>query len=180
MSSLAVRRVAVPSAVAAASASLALRSPGSLSLTVLSLVGLLGVAGGVPRRPHSPIGFARLDPLAALAVGFAPFVLVRLLGPPVPTVVLPLTVVATTAAAVAEEAFFRRFVYEWLAVHGAVVAVVGAAVLFAVIHIPIYGPGVVFIDFGAGLVFGYQRWATGSWGIPAMTHAGANLIMLPW
>ena len=179
MSAVAVR-FAVPSAVAAGCASLALRAPGSLSLTVLSLVGLLGVAGGLPSQARFPRRIARLDRLAVVAVGLAPFAVVRLFGPPLPTVILPLTVVATTAAAIAEEAFFRRFVYGWLTAHGAVVAVTGSALLFAIIHIPVYGPGVIFIDFGAGLIFGYQRYATGGWAVSATTHVGANLIQLPW
>ena len=32
------------------------------------------------------------------------------------------------------------------------------------------------VDLGAGLVFGWQRWATGSWVAPAGTHAAANLV----
>jgi hypothetical protein len=31
------------------------------------------------------------------------------------------------------------------------------------------------IDFAAGLVLGWQRWATGTWTAPAATHVFANL-----
>jgi membrane protease YdiL (CAAX protease family) len=78
--------------------------------------------------------------------------------------------------AVAEEAFFRRFVYGGLERLGPTVAVLGSALLFALIHIPIYG-GVVFpVDLGAGLVLSWQRWASGSWGASAATHVVANLL----
>ena len=51
-----------------------------------------------------------------------------------------------------------------------------SALLFAVIHVPLYGVAALPIDVGAGLVFGWQRWAAGSWRVPAATHALANLI----
>jgi membrane protease YdiL (CAAX protease family) len=97
-------------------------------------------------------------------------------GTPVPFArvawVLPLSIVA----AVAEEALFRRVAYGGLARFGAVVAVVGSAVLFAVVHGPLYGVAALPVDLGAGLVFGWQRWATGSWTTPAATHAAANVV----
>jgi len=32
------------------------------------------------------------------------------------------------------------------------------------------------VDLGAGLLLSWQRWAGGSWGVPAATHAAANLL----
>jgi len=174
---MATRRALVPAATMAACGALALRTPATLSLGVLFPVGLLGIVGGAP-PPPPPV--PRTEALAASALGLAPFVLVRLFGPPLPTPLTVATVVTTTVAAIAEEAFFRRFVYGWLATRGAGAAVVGSAVLFALIHVPVYGAGVVFIDFGAGLIFGYQRWATSRWSVPATTHVVANLAQLPW
>jgi len=173
----AARRALVPAATVAACGALALRTPATLSLGVLVPVGLLGLAGGAPRLSPPVPGANRWG---ILFVGLGPFLLVRLFGPPLPAALTAMTVITTTAAAVAEEAFFRRFVYGWLATRGAATAVIGSAALFALIHVPIYGVGVVFIDFGAGLVFGYQRWASGGWSVPAATHAVANLAQLSW
>jgi membrane protease YdiL (CAAX protease family) len=171
------RRILVPVATVAACVALALRTPATVSIGVLVPVGLLGAFGGVPTSPRLLI---RGDRLAVIGLGVAPFVFVRLFGPPLPALMTSATIAAATIAAVAEEALFRRFVYGWLERRGATVAVAGAAFLFAVIHIPVYGSGVVFIDFGAGLIFGYQRWATGGWAAPAATHVIVNLLQLPW
>lgn len=115
----------------------------------------------------------------ALAVGVAAFAAGRLLaGDQAP---LPLTggvVALNTLAAVAEEAFFRRFVYAAFLPGGAVVAVGGSALLFALVHLTIYGAWVLPLDLAAGLLLGWQRWATGSWLVPAATHALANLLVL--
>jgi hypothetical protein len=32
------------------------------------------------------------------------------------------------------------------------------------------------VDLGAGLLLGWQRWATGTWTVPAVTHAAANAL----
>ena len=87
-------------------------------------------------------------------------------------------VALSTLAAVAEEAFFRRLVYDALLPGGAAVAVVGSAVLFAVVHVTVYGAWVLPLDIAAGLVFGWQRWATGSWGASAITHVVANVLVV--
>ena len=91
--------------------------------------------------------------------------------------VAPATVAATVVAAVAEEVFFRRLVYGWLASSwGAVVAICGSAVAFAAIHVPVYGFAVLPIDTAAGLLLGWQRWMTGGWSASGLTHVAANLI----
>jgi membrane protease YdiL (CAAX protease family) len=120
---------------------------------------------------------ARLGAPVALAVGLlalagATFVA----GRPVPLVVAAWTLPLSLLAAVAEEALFRRVAYAELARWGAVAAVLGSALLFAVIHVPLYGLAAFPVDLGAGLVFGWQRWATGSWVASAGTHAAANLV----
>jgi membrane protease YdiL (CAAX protease family) len=81
-------------------------------------------------------------------------------------------------AAVAEEAFFRRLVYGALARHGAAFAVVGSAVLFAAVHLTVYGAWVLPVDLAAGLLFGWQRWATDRWTVPALTHVLANILVV--
>jgi membrane protease YdiL (CAAX protease family) len=86
--------------------------------------------------------------------------------------------IAGTVAAVAEEIFFRRFLYGWLSRWGVPIALVGSAAAFAAVHIPLYGLSALPIDFGAGLLLGWQRWATGSWTAPAVTHVIANFLTL--
>ena len=92
------------------------------------------------------------------AVGLAALVSGPVIRMPFATWALPLSVLA----AVAEEALFRRVAYGWLARWGVPVAIVGSAVL----------P----VDLGAGLLLGWQRWATGTWTVPAVTHAAANVL----
>jgi membrane protease YdiL (CAAX protease family) len=103
--------------------------------------------------------------LAALASGRPP-------AAPFGAWVLPLSILA----AVAEEALFRRAAYGLLEPLGAGVAVLLTAVLFAGIHLPLYGVTAFPVDLGAGLLFGWQRYAAGTWTVPAGTHAAANLV----
>jgi membrane protease YdiL (CAAX protease family) len=79
-------------------------------------------------------------------------------------------------AAVAEELLFRRVAYGWLEGYGPAVAVVGSAVAFAAVHVSLYGPPALPVDLGAGLLFSWQRWAAGTWTVPAATHAAANVL----
>jgi membrane protease YdiL (CAAX protease family) len=80
-------------------------------------------------------------------------------------------------AAVAEEALFRRLLYlRLLARYGTVVAVLGSAILFALVHLPAYGTAALPVDLGAGLLLSWQRSASGRWTVPAVTHAVANLL----
>jgi len=58
----------------------------------------------------------------------------------------------------------------------AIVLAALAALLFAALHVPIYGPAVFWVDLGAGLLLSWQRWASGGWGAPATTHVVANLV----
>ena len=55
---------------------------------------------------------------------------------------------------------------------------VGSAVLFAAVHVTVYGLWVLPLDLAAGLLFGWQRQVTGSWAVPAATHAVANLLVV--
>jgi membrane protease YdiL (CAAX protease family) len=136
----------------------------------------VGLAWPVPRR--APAASAAVV-FSALAVGVGAFAAGRLLAGG--QALLPLTggaVALLTLAAVAEEAFFRRLVYGALLAGGAAVAVGGSALLFALVHVTAYGAWVLPLDLAAGLVLGWQRWVTGSWVVPAATHAAANLLMV--
>jgi CAAX prenyl protease-like protein len=49
-------------------------------------------------------------------------------------------------------------------------------VLFALVHVPVYGISALPVDLGAGALFGWQRAVSGSWSAPAATHVFANLM----
>lgn len=118
-------------------------------------------------------------PVVVFGIGVVAFAFGRLLanaGAPEPFVAR--VVGLNVLAAVAEEAFFRRFVYDALERHGVVIAVVGSALAFAVVHVTVWGGWVFPLDVAAGLLFGWQRWASRSWAVPAATHVVANLLVL--
>jgi membrane protease YdiL (CAAX protease family) len=115
--------------------------------------------------------------VVVLFVGVAVVVAVALLAGPVPRP--PAGAVAVTLsllAAVAEEALFRGALYGALERWGPMVAVGASAMLFALVHVPSYGLAALPVDLGAGLLFGWQRWASGRWTVPAAAHAAANLL----
>jgi membrane protease YdiL (CAAX protease family) len=113
-----------------------------------------------------------------LAVGLVAVVLAIVAGgrpvaAPYAAWALPLALLA----AVAEEALFRRAAYGALQRRGAIVAVGATALAFALVHVPLYGVAAFPVDLGAGLLLSWQRWASGTWTVPAATHAVANLVM---
>jgi membrane protease YdiL (CAAX protease family) len=118
-------------------------------------------------------------PWLVLGAGVGAFAVGRVFssGRP-PTHALGVAVAANTLAAVAEEAFFRRFVFGLLEPYGAGVAIAGSAALFAAVHVTVYGVWVLPIDLAAGALLSWQRWATGSWVVPAVTHAVANILVV--
>ena len=114
---------------------------------------------------------------SAFAIGVLAFVLVRVAG--AGEAALPATgtaIALNSLAAVAEEAFFRRLVYALLLPGGVAWAIGGSALLFAAVHLTLYGWWVVPVDLAAGVVLGWQRWVTGSWTVPSATHVVANLL----
>ena len=114
-----------------------------------------------------------------VAVGLGAVAAVGLVaGPGVPVPWGPAALPLSLLAAVAEEALFRRVAYAKLERFGAVPAIVVTACLFALVHLPAYGLVALPVDLGAGLFFGWQRWASGSWTAPAATHAAANLWVI--
>jgi membrane protease YdiL (CAAX protease family) len=148
--------------------------PRAITLATL-YAAILGASLLVPvPRPER----RRLSPASGLAAGLIAVAAATIVsGPPIP---LPLSAWALPLgilAAVAEEALFRRVAYGWLERWGAPVAVLGSATLFASMHVPLYGVAVFPVDLGAGLLFAWQRWATGTWTVPAAAHAAANLVL---
>jgi hypothetical protein len=121
---------------------------------------------------------AMLRPSIVLAIGLAAIAVALVAGgrpaaSPVAVWSLPLALLA----AVAEEALFRRAAYAALERHGAVIAVGVTAAAFALVHVPLYGWAALPVDLGAGLLLSWQRWASGTWTVPAATHAAANVVM---
>jgi membrane protease YdiL (CAAX protease family) len=182
-------RVATPLAVGLGLAALAARVPSTWAVMVTAAIGLVGLLA--PIDPPSPVRDARPASvsswLGAVALGLvAMLVAARLPGllglrphgaERLAFRVAPAAVAASVVAAVAEEIFFRRLVYGWLAASwGAAVAICGSAVAFAAIHVPVYGVAVLPIDTAAGLLLGWQRWMTGGWSASGLTHVAANLI----
>ncbi len=120
---------------------------------------------------------ARLNPMGVLGVGLvgvglAAAVSGRPAAAPLGAAALPLSLFA----ALAEEALFRRTAYGWLERYGVAVAIGGSALLFAAIHVPLYGAAAFPVDLGAGVLLSWQRWASGTWSVPAVTHVAANLL----
>ncbi|HEV7865524.1 MAG TPA: CPBP family intramembrane glutamic endopeptidase, partial [Acidimicrobiia bacterium] len=189
--------LAVPrAAVAAPRVAVAAAAAGCAALTARPL--LLGVGGAGPapmltvlflsllavsvlwppaaapsrRRAPRPSTVPPAGRAAVLAVGVGAFLVGRVLvaGSPAAQPATAFLVGLNTLAAVAEEAFFRRLVYGALLSGGPGLAVGGSAVLFAAVHVTVYGLWVLPLDLAAGLVLGWQRQATGSWAVPAVTH----------
>lgn len=153
---------------------------------MMLFAGLLGVGLLYPitSSPSSATAPAWPTTLLVLAVGVGAFALGRTLGGgeapfDLPAAALARLILLNSFAAVAEEAFFRRFAYGILVSRsGAVVAVAGSAALFAVVHVTVYGWWVLPLDLAAGLVLSWQRWASGSWRVPAITHVLANVLVV--
>jgi membrane protease YdiL (CAAX protease family) len=116
-----------------------------------------------------------------LAIGVASIVFASTIaGPSIPMPHASLALPLSLLAAVAEEALFRRVAYARLARFGALVAVAGSAILFGMVHLPAYGVAALPVDLGAGVLFGWQRWASGTWLVPAGTHVFANAVAIVW
>lgn len=154
---------------------LALAARPSIRPVAFGVTIAVGVAGAVAPSADERRA-SRLATVAVAALGIGAFALVRLARPIPPAPIAGAGVVV--AAAVAEELFFRRFLYGALLARGAAFAVVGSAVAFALIHIPAYGVAVFPLDLAAGFLLSWQRWATGSWTTSAASHAAANLMVI--
>jgi membrane protease YdiL (CAAX protease family) len=123
-------------------------------------------------RDQRHLGSATVLTIGLGAVAVATLVAGRPPRAPFAPLALPLSLLA----AVAEEALFRRAAYGSLRRYGAVIAILGSAGLFALVHLPFYGVAALPVDLGAGLLLSWQRWASGTWTVPAGTHAAANLL----
>lgn len=139
---------------------LAARPVGLAGVGVTAVASLIGVTVPVPTSGAG--GTNRRTWLLATALGLTAFGLARTIVPGWAVHPLPVWGAAVTVAAgVGEEALFRRLLYGWLARWGVVTAIVGSAVSFALIHIPGYGLGTFAVNLAAGVLFAWQRWASG-------------------
>jgi hypothetical protein len=173
---------AVGPAAALAATGLALlllrvRLLGNPSATVLFAATYVLIGAASLAVPVGPDGGRRLSPAVALAIGVGAMALATFVaGPRLPVRIGPGAVALNTLAAVSEEAFFRRFLYGRLARFGGGGGVGAPALLFALVHLPAYGVAAFWVDLGAGLLLSWQRWASGTWTVPAATHVAANLL----
>jgi membrane protease YdiL (CAAX protease family) len=157
------------------------RLPGDPVPLLVALFVVLGIVGATWRLPAPPTEGGGRPPVSAwvaLGLGLGAFGVGRLLAAgtvPVAPFVLR-SVALNSLAAVSEEAFFRRFAYGLAAVRGPALAVATSAAIFAAVHVTVWGWGVLPLDLAAGLVLGWQRWASGGWSVPAATHVAANVL----
>jgi membrane protease YdiL (CAAX protease family) len=162
--------------------SLALRPVGWGGVVATVAVGIVALAAAqtqAPARVAGAGGWVRSSsPAMVLAVGLLAVVAARVIGAPLPGPASAVGVGASLAAAVAEEALFRGVLHGALLRlrAGPVLAIGLPAAFFALVHVPGYGPGSLFVNLAAGLLLGWQRHAADSWTVPAATHAVANLI----
>lgn len=105
-----------------------------------------------------PVGLGHLVALKPLhdADGFVPWAL------------------AVTVVAGAEEVFLRGTLFD--AIRSERWAVVVGAVLFGLLHVPLYGWHVVPLDVAVGLVLGGLRVEAGTPTAPGIAHVGADLV----
>jgi len=171
-------------ALGTVAAALPLLAAGYLTMAATALAAPAGTAGAAPGMARAPRGVepwrSTRPPLgwaAPLGIGLAAVAAAGVVAGPAPDPRVGAAAAGLALlAAVAEEALFRRLLYARLARYGAVVAVLGSAALFALVHLPAYGTAALPVDLGAGLLLSWQRFASGRWTVPAVTHAVANLL----
>ncbi|HYM84857.1 MAG TPA: CPBP family intramembrane glutamic endopeptidase [Candidatus Dormibacteraeota bacterium] len=155
------------------------------ALLVGALFGTALLAGarlggpGVSRLSSRSLASSVLLGLAAGAALVAIAVLVRWPGPWVPlrpaATFAPWALVTITVAA-GEEALIRGALFDAVdEAAGATIAVVTCALVFALMHVPLYGWLVVPLDLGVGLVLGGLRLVSGGTLAPVVAHAVADL-----
>ncbi|MGH9265501.1 MAG: lysostaphin resistance A-like protein [Acidimicrobiales bacterium] len=140
------------------------------------LLGAVGLAWPLAHGDDLP---TRSAALAALGLGTLGFLFGwALMDLPARPPALGAAIALNALAAVAEEAFFRRYLYGLLARWGPAVAIGVSAGAFALVHVTVWGWWVLPLDLAAGLVLSWQRAASGRWSIPAATHVLANTLAL--
>ncbi|MGH2703801.1 MAG: CPBP family glutamic-type intramembrane protease [Actinomycetota bacterium] len=167
--------LAAVSVIALGMVALASRRVGPVAPAVTLVVATAALL--VPTQPHGALRTGLAPWLVAVALGVSAFVVVRALFQ-LPPAGGTGVAAAAAIAGLAEEALFRRLFYDQLSRWGVGLAVVGSALAFGLVHVPAHGLAVLPLDVAAGLLFGWQRWASGSWSAPALTHVAANVVQL--
>ncbi len=137
----------------------------------------VAVSGGVslarPRVAGIAIGLAGGAALVAMAVVISPYAVGSSTHA---TIDVGPWAVITIVVATAEEAILRGSLFEVLTrSHGAVAAVLVTSVVFALLHVPLYGWHVVPLDLGVGLWLAGLRLISGGVAAPAVAHVVADL-----
>ena len=167
----------------------------AIALGCLALAEHLVAPGRVHagRRPHQDLGLAgaRVRGLAhPMAIGVVVglgMVAATMLAPVLSGTVMPAGLgrpaapfvpwaAITILVAVAQEAVLRGALFRRIdQLAGPAAAVVVTALVFALMHVPLYGWHVVPLDLAVGLALGGLRVATGGFAAPAAAHATADL-----
>ncbi|MGH2709375.1 MAG: CPBP family glutamic-type intramembrane protease, partial [Actinomycetota bacterium] len=132
-----------PIAIGLGLLALAGRSPSWGALGVTVAVGLIGIIVPVAQRREAGAAIPGASVNSwwiALLLGLAAVVTVARLPEAFPVPAGQSPVLPGVVAAVAEEAFFRKLTYGWLARWGDALAASVTAVAFALVHVPAYGP----------------------------------------
>jgi membrane protease YdiL (CAAX protease family) len=131
---------------------------GMLGGALLIALALLGMAVAGRLSWAGMAAGPSVGPAAQVAAGFAPWAAITVL-------------VATAEELLLRGALFEATEHAW----GAGVAVLATSLVFALIHVPLYGWHVVPLDLGVGLLLGGLRQVTGGVAAPAAAHAIADL-----
>jgi membrane protease YdiL (CAAX protease family) len=119
------------------------------------------------------VGFGGAAALVALSLLGLPAIT---LGARAPASTLTWWVPLVTVVAAAEELVLRGVLFDAVRSHlGEVMAVAVTALLFAIIHLPLYGAGAVPIDLCVGVFLGCLRVGTGGVTAPLVAHVLADL-----
>jgi hypothetical protein len=165
-----------PLLIVVGSAALLLRPVGVPSALLITVgVGVIGLLVPLPLAARR---VSTMRWVGVVAIGTAAFAIARARTVAVPSSVSLLDIGANAIAAVAEEIFFRRLTFGWLLRWGSGIAVIGSAGAFALVHARAYGLSALPLDLAAGILFGWQRWSSGGWAAPALTHVVANLLQM--
>jgi membrane protease YdiL (CAAX protease family) len=162
-------RVLAGAPVAAASPTAAL---------LFSAVLLIGVAVGradlgVVNWPGAALGVAGGVALVIVSLVGLPAIM---LGPRATSATLVWWVPLVSLVAVSEELVLRGVLFSAVrAQRGDAVAVIVTAVLFAVVHLPLYGAGAMPIDLCVGVFLGSLRVISGGVAAPALAHVIADV-----
>ncbi len=144
---------------------------------------LVAIALAVRWRPRRPATRSIVTGLLAGLGAASALVLLAVIGrahgpwiPLDPAATLAPWAQVTLLVAIAEELVLRGALFDEVdGAGGRTVAVATTAVVFALLHVPLYGWQVVPLDLGVGIMLGGLRVASGGVLAPAVAHALADL-----